>query len=85
MILDTGKTFSPPNYKLKIVKWKCFWWNEKIIEKDYWNISAFSWIKNKEKIIEEVKNIHSDKCPIIAFTSIDGNEEFLEWIGESMK
>jgi uncharacterized protein involved in tolerance to divalent cations len=39
-------------------------------------------MKNKKKIIEEVKKIHSDKCPIIAFFKIDGNKEFLEWIKE---
>ena len=38
---------------------------------------------NKEKIITEVKKIHSDKCPIIAFMKIDGNKEFLKWVKDS--
>jgi uncharacterized protein involved in tolerance to divalent cations len=42
-------------------------------------------MKNKSKIISEVKKIHSDKCPIIAFFRMDGNDEFLKWIKESVK
>lgn len=62
-----------------------YWWEGKIVEKEYYNISAFSFFKNKNKIIEEVKKIHSDECPIIAFTIIDGNQEFIDWIKESVK
>ena len=61
-----------------------YWWQDKIVEKEYFNIQAFSLIKNKEKIIKEVKKIHSDKCPIIAFFDIDGNKEFLNWIKDSI-
>jgi len=42
-------------------------------------------IKNKHKIIKEVKKVHSDECPIIAFFEIDGNEEFLDWIKDSVE
>jgi periplasmic divalent cation tolerance protein len=62
-----------------------YWWEGKVVEKEYYNISAFSLMKNKSKIIEEVKKIHSDKCPIIAFSKIDGNKEFLKWIKESVE
>ena len=61
-----------------------YWWEGRIIEKEYYNIQAFSLMKNKSNIISEVKKIHSDKCPIIAFFKIDGNKEFLEWIRESV-
>ncbi|MFH1582441.1 MAG: divalent cation tolerance protein CutA [bacterium] len=62
-----------------------YWWEGEIVEKEYYNVQGFSLIKNKEKIISEVKQIHSDKCPIIAFIQIDGNEEFLNWIKESVE
>ena len=62
-----------------------YWWEGKIVEKEYHNIQTFSLMKNKEKIIKDVKQIHSDKCPIIAFIKIDGNEEFLNWIEEFVK
>lgn len=62
-----------------------YWWQGKIVEKEYYNIQAFSLIKNKDKIIKEVKANHSDKCPIIAFFDMDGNKEFLEWVRESVK
>jgi len=59
-------------------------WEGKIVEKEYYNIQAFSLIKNKEQIIKEIKKIHSDKCPIIAFIKIEGNQEFLDWIKNSV-
>jgi len=62
-----------------------YWWGGEIVEKEYLNVQAFSLIKNKEKIIEEVKKIHSDKCPIIAFFEIDGNKEFLDWVKENVE
>ncbi len=61
-----------------------YWWNDKVVEKQYWNIGAFSLMKHKGAIIQEVKRLHSDECPIIAFNEIDGNEEFLGWIDESV-
>lgn len=59
-----------------------YWWEGKIVEKEYFNVQAFSLLRNKDKIIEDVKKIHSDECPIIAFSIIDGNKEFLDWIKE---
>jgi len=61
-----------------------YWWRGKIVEKIYYNIQGFSLMRNKPKIILEVKKIHSDKCPIIAFIKIDGNKEFLRWIEDSI-
>lgn len=62
-----------------------YWWKNKIVEKEYYNVQGFSMLKNKSKIIDEVKKIHKDNCPIIAFTRIDGNKEFLGWIKDSLK
>ena len=61
-----------------------YWWKGSIVEKEYYNISVFSLSKNKDKIIKEIKKYHSDKCPIISFVEIDGNQEFLEWIEKSV-
>jgi periplasmic divalent cation tolerance protein len=60
-------------------------WNEKIVEKIYWNIGAFSLMENKDKIIAKVRELHSDICPIITFNEIDGNQDFLEWVKDSLK
>jgi periplasmic divalent cation tolerance protein len=57
-----------------------YWWEGSIVEQEYYNISAFSLFKNKTQIISEINKYHSDKCPIIAFFAIDGNQEFLDWI-----
>jgi periplasmic divalent cation tolerance protein len=58
-----------------------YWWENKIVEKVYFNISAFTQLSMKDNLIKQVKRIHSDKTPIIAFFKIDyGNEEFLNWV-----
>jgi periplasmic divalent cation tolerance protein len=62
-----------------------YWWEGKIVEKEYYNISAFSMFGNKNKIISDVKSIHKDRCPIICFTKIDGNKDFLDWIKDSVR
>ncbi|EKD43513.1 MAG: hypothetical protein ACD_72C00244G0003 [uncultured bacterium] len=60
-----------------------YWWKERIEEKIYWNIGAFSVLEHKDTIINEVRKLHSDVCPIIAFNEIDGNKDFLQWIDDS--
>lgn len=62
-----------------------YWWEGKIVEKIYFNLLCFTISENKEKIIEEVEKVHSDKCPIIAFMKMDGNQKFLDWVRESVK
>lgn len=57
-----------------------YWWQGKIAEKEYYDIQAFSLVQNKSRIIGEVEEISSEKCPIIAFFGMDGNEAFLNWI-----
>lgn len=60
-------------------------WEGEIVEKEYYNIQAFSLLKNKNKIIENVKKFHRDKCPIIAFFEMGGNREFLDWVKDSVE
>ena len=62
-----------------------YFWEGKVEEKEYFNISAFSLMKNKKSIISEVEKIHLDKAPIIAFIKIDGNDRFLKWIEKEVK
>jgi len=62
-----------------------YWWEDQIVEREYHNIQAFSLMKNKERIIIEVKKTHNDECPIIAFFEMDGNQDFLDWIKESVE
>lgn len=61
------------------------WWNRRIDQAKYYNISAFTIDKNRNKIIKEVEKIHKDECPIIAFSAISGNKKFLNWIKISTK
>ena len=45
-----------------------YWWNNELVEKVYYNISTFTTDEHKQKIIQEVRAIHSDEVPIITFT-----------------
>ncbi len=59
-----------------------YWWDGEVQEKVYWNVGAFSLMKHKDKIIDQVRKLHSDICPIITFNEIDGNQDFLDWVDE---
>lgn len=61
-----------------------YWWKNNIVEREYFNVQAFSVMDNKDKIIEEVEKLHSDETPVIAFSKIDGNYKFLNWVRESI-
>lgn len=60
-------------------------WKGEVVNEKYWNIHAYTLEKHKEDVIEEVREIHRDETPIIEYTKIDGNQDFLEWIKESVK
>ncbi len=62
-----------------------YFWKGQIEEKEYYNISAFSLSRNKRTIIALVEKGHSDATPIVAFTEIDGNRKFLEWISKELE
>ena len=41
-------------------------------------------VKNEDKIIRLVRELHSYECPCVVFSSIDhGNPEFLKWIDQA--
>jgi uncharacterized protein involved in tolerance to divalent cations len=56
-----------------------------ITQMDYFTINSFTLVKNKEAIIEEVKKISVEEVPMVWFVEIDGNEELLNWIKETLK
>jgi len=63
-----------------------FWWGKKVtVESE--SLLIVKTTRNKlEKIINIVKALHSYTVPeIIALPIIDGNEEYLKWIGESVE
>lgn len=59
-------------------------WKGDIVEEKYFNISCYSLDSKKESIVEHVEDMHSDNVPIIEFTEIDGNQNFLNWIEENI-
>jgi periplasmic divalent cation tolerance protein len=60
-------------------------WKGEIVNETYYNIQAYTVEEHREEVIEEVRKIHSDETPIIEYTEIDGNGDFLDWISESVK
>lgn len=60
-------------------------WKGEIQEEKYFNIHAYTLEKHREEVIEEVRKLHSDETPIIEYHEIDGNQDFLDWIKESVK
>lgn len=59
-----------------------FWWKEKIIDMNYYNISTFAIEKHKEAVINDVKKTSAEEVPMVWFIEIDGNEELFKWIDE---
>ncbi len=62
-----------------------FWWKGKITKQLYYNLMAFSFLKNKSKIISAVKKVTSESVPIISFSKIEGNKEFFSWLKASCR
>lgn len=59
-------------------------WKGEIVEETYFNISCYTLESKKDRIIENVEDMHSDDVPIIEFTEIDGNQDFLDWIEQNI-
>ncbi len=59
-------------------------WEGEIEENTYWNINAYTVSERKGDIIESVERVHPDDCPIITFSTVDGNENFVQWVNESL-
>ena len=59
-------------------------WKGEIVNETYYNIHAYTLEKHKQEVIDQVREIHSDETPIIEYTEIDGNQDFLDWIEENV-
>ncbi len=62
-----------------------FLWKEKLVDLQYFNITAFTMEKNQKAIIETVKKITNEELPTIWFTEIDGSDELLAWIDDMLQ
>ncbi len=61
-----------------------FLWKEKLVDLQYFNITAFTLEKHQKKITEVVKKITNEDLPTIWFTEIDGSDELLAWINDML-
>ena len=60
-----------------------FYWEGKLQEDDEFGLIMKSRLELVDKIIEEVKNIHSYEVPCITVWPISkGNDDYLDWIQE---
>lgn len=57
-----------------------FWWKGKIIDMDYFNISAFTKARHQPAIITDVKKTSVEEVPMVWFIEFVGNPELLRWI-----
>ncbi len=63
-----------------------YWWENKIQDEKETILIVKTKQSMVEKIIKEVKLLHSDSCPcIIALPIENGNKDYLEWIEGSTK
>ncbi len=63
-----------------------YWWKGAIEDESEVAMIMKTRNEHKDKIISEIKAIHSYEIPCIEFLSIeDGNPDFLRWIGEETK
>lgn len=59
-----------------------YWWNNKIEESKEAILIAKTSNFLFGKLVKKVKSIHSYSCPcIVALPIINGNKEYLKWIG----
>lgn len=61
-----------------------YWWEGKIAEKEYYNISTFIPASKKDLVIKHVREISKDETPIVALFPMEGNQDFLDWVDESV-
>ena len=62
-----------------------FLWKNKITNMDYFTINSFTIEKNKAAVVEDVKRNSIEEIPMVWFFEIDGNDELLKWIKETLK
>ena len=63
-----------------------FWWQDKLETDQEHLLIVKTRASNVEEVVRLVKEIHSNEIPeVIALPIIDGNREYLEWIGEETK
>jgi periplasmic divalent cation tolerance protein len=60
-------------------------WKGEIVDETYFNVHAYTMKRAKQDIIEKVREIHSDETPIVEYTEIDGNQDFLDWIDRNIR
>jgi periplasmic divalent cation tolerance protein len=60
-------------------------WKGEIVDKTYFNVHAYTMERAEQEVIEKVREIHSDETPIIEYTEIDGNQDFLNWIDRNIR
>jgi uncharacterized protein involved in tolerance to divalent cations len=61
-----------------------YWWKDRLVERKYWNVSAFTRATLKKKVIAAVRPLNKDEVPIISFYEIlDANPDFLAWVAQN--
>ena len=60
-------------------------WKGGIQREERIQVIAYSRLDFKDKIIEAISKNHLDEVPAIVFSPIEANQEYLDWIEESVR
>lgn len=61
-----------------------FLWKGKVTDMNYYTINSFTVERHKDAIMTEVSNISIEEVPMIGFYGLDGNDELLKWITDTV-
>lgn len=62
-----------------------FLWKGKIENINYISVTTWTVQKNKDEVIADVKRTSKEDFPMLSFILFEGNKEFTQWIGETVK
>jgi len=63
-----------------------YWWDNKIQDEKETVLIVKTKQAMTEKVINQVKSLHSDTCPcVIVLPILDGNKDFLNWMEKMTK
>lgn len=62
-----------------------FLWKGKVTDMNYVTVTSFTIEKHKDAVIKEVNKVSVEEVPMVVFLPMEGNEELLQWIKQTVK
>jgi uncharacterized protein involved in tolerance to divalent cations len=61
-----------------------FLWKGKVIDQEYVTITSYTVDKHRAAITEDVRKTSIEEVPMIVFLPMEGNDELLRWIEDTV-